>query len=125
MAQAGVASARGRRARAGRERRKNSALSILQSRGIVQFQRNFYRKERKERRDKDLWCFFFAICVFFVVNSSSVAAGRAVFSCSNQFALSVSIRGQMPFPWLSSDRNLGDREPLPACLISLGEHVTP
>jgi len=25
---------------------------------------------RKERRDKDLCCFFFAICAFFVVNSS-------------------------------------------------------
>jgi hypothetical protein len=27
----------------------------------MQFQPNFNRKERKERRDKDLWCFFFAI----------------------------------------------------------------
>ena len=43
----------------------------------MQFQQNFNRRERKERRDRNLWCFFFAIFVFFVVNSSSVAAGRA------------------------------------------------
>ena len=35
------------------------------------------RKERKERRDKDLWCFFFATFAFFVVNPALVAAGRA------------------------------------------------
>ena len=34
-------------------------------------------KERKEHIDKNLWRFFFAICAFFVVNSSSVAAYRA------------------------------------------------
>jgi hypothetical protein len=45
--------------------------------GENQFQQNFHRKERKERRDKDLCCFFFAICVFFVVNSSSVVVGHA------------------------------------------------
>jgi hypothetical protein len=27
-------------------------------------------KERKERRDKDLWCFFFAIFAFLAVKSS-------------------------------------------------------
>jgi polynucleotide 5'-kinase involved in rRNA processing len=40
----------------------------------MQFQQDFNRKERKEHRDKGLWCFFFAI---FVVNSSLVAACRA------------------------------------------------
>jgi hypothetical protein len=55
----------------------DAAGRALQSRAIVQFQQNFYRKERKERRDKDLWYFFFAIYVFFVVNSSLAASGRA------------------------------------------------
>jgi hypothetical protein len=45
---------------------------------IIQFQRDFNRKERKERRDKNLRWFFFAIFAFFVVNSSLVAACRAV-----------------------------------------------
>jgi len=43
----------------------------------MQFQQNFNRKERKEHRDNNLCCFLFAIFVFFVVNSSLVAACRA------------------------------------------------
>jgi hypothetical protein len=43
----------------------------------MQFQQYFNHKERKEHRDKNLWRFFFAIFVFFVVNSFLVAACRA------------------------------------------------
>ena len=49
----------------------------MQKRRIVQFQQNFNRKERKEHRDKNLWRFFFAIFVFFAVNSFLLAACRA------------------------------------------------
>jgi len=35
-----------------------------------------FTAKNTKNADKDLCCFFFAICVFFVVNSSSVAAGR-------------------------------------------------
>ncbi len=37
-------------------------------------------KERKELRDKNLCCSFFAISAFFCGNSSLVAVGRAAFS---------------------------------------------
>jgi hypothetical protein len=33
----------------------------------MQFQQDFYRIERKEHRDKNLWHFFFAIFAIFVV----------------------------------------------------------
>jgi len=33
----------------------------------MQFQQDFYRIERKEHRDKNLGCFFFAIYAIFVV----------------------------------------------------------
>jgi hypothetical protein len=39
----------------------------------MQFQQDF---SHKEHRDKNLWRFFFAIFVFFAVNSFSVAACR-------------------------------------------------
>jgi hypothetical protein len=42
----------------------------------MQFQQDFNHKERKEHRDKNLWRFFFAIFVFFAVNSFLVAACR-------------------------------------------------
>jgi hypothetical protein len=38
---------------------------------------DFNHKERKEHRDKNLWRFFFAIFVFFAVNSFLDAACRA------------------------------------------------
>ena len=44
---------------------------------IMQFQQDFNHKERKEHKDKNLWPFFFAIFVFFAVNSFLVAARRA------------------------------------------------
>jgi hypothetical protein len=52
-------------------------VSVVQKRRIVQFQQDFNHKERKEHRDKNLWRFFFAIFVFFAVNSFLVAACRA------------------------------------------------
>jgi hypothetical protein len=47
----------------------------------------FNRKERKERRDKDLWCFFYAIFAFFVVNPAlvaSVSLRRRAFALDSQ-----------------------------------------
>jgi hypothetical protein len=49
----------------------------VQKRRIVEFQQDFNHKERKEHRDKNLWRFFFAIFVFFAVNSFLVAACRS------------------------------------------------
>jgi hypothetical protein len=40
----------------------------------MQIQQEFNRKERKEHKDKNLRCFFFAVFVFFVVNPSLMAA---------------------------------------------------
>jgi hypothetical protein len=50
---------------------------VLQYGDIMQFQEYDNRKERKERRDKDLWRFFFGIFAIFVVNPASVPPGRA------------------------------------------------
>jgi hypothetical protein len=51
-------------------------FAVQQSK-IMQFQQVFNHKERKEHRDNNLWCFFFAIFVFFAVNLFLVAACRA------------------------------------------------
>jgi hypothetical protein len=58
----------------------------------MQFKQNFDHKERKEHRDKNLWRFFFAIVVFFAVNSFSVAACRTgvlAHSCGNSIQMPV------------------------------------
>jgi hypothetical protein len=54
-----------------------SVPSVVQQPKIMQFQQDFNHKKRKEHRDKNLWRFFFAIFVFFAVNSFLVAACRA------------------------------------------------
>jgi hypothetical protein len=69
----------------------------------MQFQQDFNRKERKERRDRNLWRFFFAIFVFFAVNSSLVAACRAGpwRLCVERSFLSVkSAKSVVQFLWL-------------------------
>jgi hypothetical protein len=49
-------------------------LAVVQQPKIMQFHQDFNHKERKEHKDKNLWHFFFAIFVFFAVNSFLVAA---------------------------------------------------
>jgi hypothetical protein len=76
----------------------------VQKRRIVQFQQDSNHKERKEHRDKNLWRFFFAIFVFFAVNSFLVAPCRAgIFAhlCGNSI--------QIPFHEPFTIKN----EPLP------------